>query len=119
MLATVGWYWPKVVGTFDSQDVTTTDPIDAIMQADPQWWAQFLLICGTAEAYKINGEMQGKSFIGEGPAVVDWARQWDKLDAKAKEDMRLKELKNARLAMIGFAGLVADHFIPGSVPFVP
>ena len=27
MLATVGWVWPKWFGTFESQDVTTTDPI--------------------------------------------------------------------------------------------
>merc|ERR1719384_1220999 len=35
MLATVGWIWPTIFGTFDAQDVTTTDPVDAILQADP------------------------------------------------------------------------------------
>ena len=65
MLATVGWVWPKWFGLFDSDDVTTTDPIDAIMQADPQWWAQFLIFCGTIEAYKYNAELNGKSYVGE------------------------------------------------------
>jgi hypothetical protein len=119
MLATVGWVWPKLVGTFDSQDVTTTDPIDAIFQADPQWWAQFIIFCGTVEAIKYREEVEGKSYTGEGPAAIDWANQWDKLDAQKKEGMRLKELKNARLAMIGFASFVANHFIPGSVPGLP
>ena len=100
MLATVGWVWPKFVGTFDSQDVTTTDPIDAILQADPQWWAQFLLICGTIEAVKMRGEQEGKSYTGEGAPVIDYLKQWDKLSASDKETMRLKELKNGRLVSI-------------------
>lgn len=65
MLATVGWVWPKWFGLYDSDDVTTTDPIDAIMQADPQWWAQFIIFCGTIEAYKYNAELNGKSYVGE------------------------------------------------------
>ena len=65
MLAVVGWVWPKYFGLFDSSDVTTTDPIDAILQADPQWWAQFILLCGTIEGYKYNAELNGKSFVGE------------------------------------------------------
>jgi hypothetical protein len=119
MLATVGWVWPKLVGTFESTDVTTTDPIDAIGQASPQWWAQFILLCGTIEAIKYRGELEGKSYTGEGPAVIDYLKQWEKLSAPDKEKMRLKELKNGRLAMIGFAGFVANHFIPGSVPGLP
>lgn len=119
MLATVGWVWPKLVGTFDSDDVTTTDPIDAIFQADAQWWAQFFLLCGVIEGVKYRAELDGKSYTGEGPAAIDYANQWGKLDAKQKEDMRLKELKNGRLAMIGIASFVSNHFIPGSVPGLP
>ena len=26
MLASVGWVWPQIFGTFNSDDVTTTDP---------------------------------------------------------------------------------------------
>jgi Chlorophyll A-B binding protein len=119
MLATVGWVWPKFVGTFDSQDVTSTDPVEAFWQADPQWWAQWILFCGTIEAIKYRAEEQGKSFTGEGPAAIDWARQWDKLDDNGKQRMRLSELKNGRLAMIGIAGFAANHFFPGSVPGMP
>jgi hypothetical protein len=119
MLAFVGWYWPTLLGTFDSDDVTTKDPIKAIIEADPQWWAQFILFCGVAEAYKYRGEQEGLSYTGEGPAVFDWTGQWSKYDAKQKEDMRLKELKNGRLAMIAVAALFSDYFIPGSVPGMP
>lgn len=115
MLATVGWFFPKVFGTFDSQDVTTTDPIDAILQADPQWWAQFFVICGVFESWKYNQELNGKSFLGGAEPAVDYLKLWP-TDAKQQEELRTKELKNARLAMIGIAGFVSNHFIPGSCP---
>lgn len=119
MLANVGWFWPKLVGTFDSQDVTTTDPIDAIMQADPQWWAQFIILCGTVEAWKYKESMkEGKSSTGGGEPVVDYLKGYP-ADEAARRDMELKELKNGRLAMIGFASYLSAHFIPGSVPFLP
>ena len=119
MLGTVGWLWPKYVGTFDSDDVTTLDPIKAITEADAQWWAQWIIFCGTIEAFKYRAELEGKSFTGDGPAAVDWANQWNKLDAAGKETMAMKELKNGRLAMIGMAGFFANYFIPGSVPGMP
>ena len=115
MLATVGWFFPKVFGTFDSQDVTTTDPIDAILQADPQWWAQWILICGVFETWKYKKEMEGKSFLGGDDPAVDYLKLWP-ADQAARDDLKMKELKNARLAMIGFAGFMANHFIPGSCP---
>jgi light-harvesting complex I chlorophyll a/b binding protein 1 len=115
MLATVGWFFPKIFGTFDSQDVTTTDPIDAILQADPQWWAQWILICGVFETYKYKKEMEGKSFLGGDEPAVDYLKLWP-ADEAGRADMRMKELKNGRLAMIGIAGFVANHILPGSCP---
>jgi hypothetical protein len=119
MLATVGWTWPALVGTFNSDDVTTTDPWEAVFQANPQWWAQFVLFCAVVEGIKYRAELEGKSYTGDGPAAIDWANQWGKLDGKQKEDMRVKELKNGRLAMIGFASYVSAYVLPGSVPALP
>lgn len=115
MLATVGWFAPAAFGMFDSTDVTTTDPIDAILQADPQWWAQFVILCGVFESYKYKAALEGKSYTGNGEPVVDYLKGYPK-DEAARRRMELRELKNGRLAMIGVASFVSAHFIPGSVP---
>jgi hypothetical protein len=115
MLATVGWLFPKVVGTLDGP-VDTADPILAFSKADPQWWAQFIIFCGTIEAVKYRAEVDGKSYTGEvnKEAAIDWANQWGKMDAAKREDIAMKELKNGRLAMIGIASFAANYFIPVS-----
>jgi hypothetical protein len=113
MLATVGWVFPKVVGTF-AGPVDTTDPIAAFFKSDPQWWAQFIVFCGTIEAIKYRAEVDGKSYTGEvdKEAAIDWAKQWGKMDAAKREDISMRELKNGRLAMIGIASFASSYFIP-------
>mmetsp|Transcript_55099 Transcript_55099/g.133872 ORF Transcript_55099/g.133872 Transcript_55099/m.133872 type:complete len:197 (+) Transcript_55099:200-790(+) len=116
MLATVGWFFPKI-WTFQGP-VDTTDPVEAFLKSDAQWWAQFILFCGTIEAIKYRGEVDGKSYTGEvgKDAAIDWTGQWAKMSPEQQDSMATKELKNARLAMIGFAGFAAQTLIPGSVP---
>mmetsp|Transcript_6947 Transcript_6947/g.17019 ORF Transcript_6947/g.17019 Transcript_6947/m.17019 type:complete len:195 (-) Transcript_6947:353-937(-) len=118
MLAVVGWVFPTF-WTFEGP-VTTTDPIKAFFAADNQWWAQFIVFCAVIEGIKYRGEMEGKSFTGEidKEACLDWTGNWAKMTDVQKEDMAMKELKNARLAMIGIAGYVSATFIPGSVPLL-
>lgn len=117
MLATVGYVFPKWFGHFEGS-VSVDDPIAAIGQADPQWWAQFILLCGTIEGYKYAKSLEGKSSVGGGEPVIDWAKMYPE-DEAARRDIELKELKNGRLAMLGIAGFVSAHFIPGSVPLSP
>jgi hypothetical protein len=117
MLATVGWSFPKIF-MFPDGPIDTTDPIDAFFKADPQWWAQFIIFCGTIEAIKARGEMEGKSFTGDvtKEAALDWSKQWGKMSEKERELMAMKEIKNGRLAMIAIAGFAANALIPGAVP---
>jgi hypothetical protein len=117
MLATVGWAFPKFF-MFPGGPIDTADPIDAFFKADLQWWAQFIIFCGTIEGIKMRGEMEGKSFTGDvtKEAALDWTNQWGKMSEKGREEIALKEIKNGRLAMIGIAGFVANELIPGAVP---
>lgn len=117
MLATVGYVFPKYFGHFDGS-VTVDDPIAAIGQSDLQWWAQFIIFCGTLEAFKYKMELEGKSSTGGGTPVLDWSGNYPEDEAKRRV-IELQELKNGRLAMLGIAGFVSAHFIPGSVPFGP
>jgi len=36
-----------------------------------------------------------------------------------KDTLKLQELKNGRLAMMAMAAYTSEHWIPGSVPFIP
>eukprot|EP00540_Astrosyne_radiata_P015476 CAMPEP_0116842592 /NCGR_PEP_ID=MMETSP0418-20121206/11605_1 /TAXON_ID=1158023 /ORGANISM="Astrosyne radiata, Strain 13vi08-1A" /LENGTH=200 /DNA_ID=CAMNT_0004473225 /DNA_START=66 /DNA_END=668 /DNA_ORIENTATION=- len=117
MLAFVGWLWPAWVGTFDSDDVTTTDPIDAFLQADPQWWAQFIVLCGTIEGLKYRADIASeRSYAGGDVPFWDYTGKWAKMDAAARKKIRLQELKNGRLAMVGIIGFLAERLFPGAVP---
>jgi len=118
MLAVVGWVFPTF-WTFEGP-VKTTDPIKAFFAADNQWWAQFIIFCAVIEGIKYRGEMEGKSFTGEidKEACLDWTGNWSRMTDEQKEDMAMKELKNARLAMIGIAGYFSAAIIPGSVPLL-
>ena len=115
LLGWVGWLWPQVFGLWKGGPVTTTDPIDAIMQVPTVAWAQFIVFCGAIEANKYNWAK------GEGPMTDPSKPFFDPFglyptDAAGQEKMQLRELKNARVAMIGFAGLFVNHFMPGAVP---
>jgi hypothetical protein len=118
MLATVGWFFPYSVYKFDSDDVTSADPMKAILEADPQWWAQFVIFCGVIEAIKYRGELEGKTYSSVGEPVIDYMKMYPE-DQAAREVMAEKELKNGRLAMLGIASFLSAHFIPGSVPGLP
>lgn len=120
MLATVGWIWPRYIGHFEGK-LSIDDPIAAARNADLQWWAQFIALCGVFELYKYTQEKNGKTYtpqMGSGDAVYDIMGLYPE-DAAKRTEMELAELKNARLAMLGIAGFASSYFIPGSVPWAP
>lgn len=117
MLATVGYVFPKYFGHFDGS-VTVDDPIAAIGQCDLQWWAQFVIFCGSIEGYKYRAELEGKSSTGGGEPAIDWSGNYP-ADEEGRKKIELQELKNGRLAMLGIAGFVSAHFLPGAVPIGP
>jgi hypothetical protein len=130
MLASVGWVAPQVNGLWGTGlPVKTTDPIDAILQVPTAAWCQIILFCGVIEAARWNWEQQRQGKETPLPITQGWGGRkpnpnrpfYDPFDIYPKdkagqERMQLREIKHARLAMLGFAGFFSNHFIPGSVP---
>lgn len=120
MLAVVGWVWPQVFGLWPGGKITTTDPVEAILKVEPIAWAQIILFCGCLEAARVNYNAgKDASPIGPDPSKTffDPAAVYP-TDEAGKLDMQTKELKNGRMAMIAFAGLVTHHFMPAAVPLL-
>jgi len=119
MLATVGYVFPKYVFHFDGK-VSIDDPIAAIGQADVQWWAQFVIFCASCECFIYQSELNGKTSKGglDGEPVLDWSGMYPS-DAEGRTKIQLQEIKNGRLAMLGIAGMVYNHFVPGATLWSP
>jgi len=128
MLAVTGWlaqsaglHLPGGEGVF-----STTNPIDAVFTVGPNAWAQLMVGIGFLEYQNHNGKL----------SMVDMHDDKDRevgsftnplygakiLKGKSDEylvDIKTKELKNGRLAMLAIGGLVHQTIIQGSNTFGP
>merc|ERR1712205_29711 len=75
----------------------------------PAVWGQVLLFIGLVEGQTSaglfdlwNGQTFGSNLLSKDPVAAD--------------KMRLKELKNGRLAMLAIMGVAFNHVLPGSFP---
>ena len=100
----------------DSNWVTAPATLGA---KSPAAIAQVFLGIGIVEGYTSSGIFDmwlGNTDIREpGDLGFDPLGLMPK-DKVAADKMKLKELKNGRMAMIAVMGFAANHFIPGSVP---
>jgi hypothetical protein len=78
----------------------------------PFGFAQILFTIALVEGSAYPGDMW--SGAGDRPAG-----QVIKQKKEPNTTAQLQELKNGRLAMMAMAAYTSDHWIPGSVPFVP
>merc|ERR1719198_2383728 len=85
MLASVGWVWPQMFGTWDSSDVTSTDPIEAFFQVDPAAWAQIVILGGCFELAEANYKK------------TDMAKPfWDPMNLTPKDEANYKKTDMAK-----------------------
>lgn len=136
MAAFVGW-WTVGAGLRLPGELATGIDFASIpskgleaWDAVPGWGkAQMLLFAGLIEfhdelfhsrrgegGHYLRGGVPGKNMV---PGLYDPLGFSSKKTPEQLARGRSVELKNGRLAMIGFAGLWAEASIPGSVPFQP
>jgi hypothetical protein len=123
MLASVGAFtaqWGLAIPGYTL--VEGGDPVENLnhyVQDYPLGFVQIILLIAVIEGANFPGDAWfGKMEREPGNIGYDPLGMSKGTDAQ-KEQMALKELKNGRLAMMAMAAYTAEHWIPGSVPFIP
>ena len=117
MIATIGYLLVQAHVTFPGMLSNSegkafadlpTSALDAWAAVPEAGKAQIFAVAGLIE---LANEVKKPHYMKAGMPTFDVTTR--------KGRGRLAELKNGRLAMIGFAGMVAESKIPGSVPLLP
>lgn len=120
MLATVGLWSPAGLPIPGYTPATSGGPVENLNKfalEQPLALAQIILAIGIIEGHFFPGEMWfGGGDRDAGDLGYDPLGLFKKKTDAQKDEMRLKELKNGRLAMIAMAAYTSEHWIPGSVP---
>jgi len=117
MLATVGFVWPSIFGKIIRADVPL-DPLQAQYQLPNEILTQLIISIFIAEGLRARivytaGNPPGEHFDDElkGKLIKTF-----KLDTpEAMMEMKTKEIKHCRLAMIAIVGMFAQDTITGSI----
>lgn len=112
MLGVVGLIVPEFV-RLGGPYYNSPNPIEAAGKVPVGAWAQILLFIGMIEFFSNAGKMtMGDMFEGSSRAPGNLGFDPLKM-GQNNADLELKELKNGRLAMLAFAGMLHQVFITG------
>jgi len=91
---------------------------DAPTQVPALAWGGLLVTIGLIEGTYAEGlyDLWNGQTDKREPGDYGWGKKYLSKDPKAADKMRLRELKNGRLAMMAFIGVASNHFLPGALP---
>jgi len=91
-------------------------PFDAIKMVPGFGWLQLIAFAGWFELI-VAGQDRDTNVPGDfGYDPLGFTKREGGLESDELVSLRLKEIKNGRLAMIAMAGWVSDELLPGSFP---
>lgn len=122
MLASIGAFasqWPLTIPGYTA----VPDPVENLNQFFtnyPLGAAQIILSIGLIEGASDPSEFWfGRGEREAGDLGYDPLNYQKGKTVEQMNDIKLKELKNGRLAMMAMAAYTSEHWISGSVPFIP
>eukprot|EP00591_Stephanopyxis_turris_P005734 CAMPEP_0195511324 /NCGR_PEP_ID=MMETSP0794_2-20130614/3685_1 /TAXON_ID=515487 /ORGANISM="Stephanopyxis turris, Strain CCMP 815" /LENGTH=198 /DNA_ID=CAMNT_0040638899 /DNA_START=122 /DNA_END=718 /DNA_ORIENTATION=+ len=111
------WLLSSTTGTTFS-DIANASPLDAIGMVPMAGWVQILFAAGAFEAtayhrqYNVGGRIPGD--YGYDP--LGFTKREGGFESDELKSLRMKEIKNGRVAMMTMAAWVSNEMIPGALP---
>ncbi|OEU14592.1 fucoxanthin chlorophyll a/c protein [Fragilariopsis cylindrus CCMP1102] len=114
------WLLSSTTGTTFA-DIAQAAPLDAINMVPAQGWFQIFLVAGWFEciAYDRQWAQEGSGEMIPGDYGYDplgFTKKEGGIAGKDFESLRMKEIKNGRVAMMTIAAWVSNEAIPGALP---
>mmetsp|Transcript_15893 Transcript_15893/g.45560 ORF Transcript_15893/g.45560 Transcript_15893/m.45560 type:complete len:229 (-) Transcript_15893:124-810(-) len=115
--STDAWLLSSSTGTTFS-DIAHAAPLDAINMVPYAGWFQIFVVAGWFECIAYNRQWkEGRAIPGDyGYDPLGFTKKKGGIESKDFESLRMKEIKNGRVAMMTIAGWVANEAIPGALP---
>jgi len=115
--STDAWLISSTTGVSFS-DIAQAAPLDAIQMVPDQGWFQIFLVAGWFECIAYNRQWaEGREVPGDyGFDPLGFTKKEGGIAGKGFESLRMREIKNGRMAMLAIAGWVSNEAIPGALP---
>jgi len=111
------WLLSTTTGT-SFAEIAQASPLDAISMVPNQGWFQIFLFAGWFECIAYNRQWaEGREIPGDyGFDPLGFTKKEGGIAGKGFESLRMKEIKNGRVAMLTISAWVANEAIPGALP---
>mmetsp|Transcript_17189 Transcript_17189/g.25562 ORF Transcript_17189/g.25562 Transcript_17189/m.25562 type:complete len:229 (+) Transcript_17189:97-783(+) len=111
------WLLSSTTGTTFS-DIAKAAPLDAIQMVPAAGWLQIFFAAGWFEciAYHRQWNQEGRVPGDYGYDPLGFTKREGGFESEELKSLRLKEIKNGRVAMMTIAAWVSNEMIPGALP---